>query len=217
MRLFAAFLFLVGCLSLPATGSAQPLTVDWGIKAGVNSADIQSNTVGGGERRRAFVGGGFLELDFIGSFALQADLLYSQKGDENEVGAGTDRTLFRVKLDYVEVPVMLKLQGPLLGGAEANFYAGPSVAFKVNESVEGLAPGTLVTGTLAKSTDIGAALGIEFVFGLGGPQFVVDLRFTPGFSSIRDDAVIRTERDSFEIPDPEATNTTFSVMAGISL
>ncbi|NBB72845.1 MAG: outer membrane beta-barrel protein, partial [Bacteroidetes bacterium] len=160
---------------------------------------------------------GFLELDFVGSFALQADLLYSQKGDENEVGSGTDRTLFEVKLNYVEVPVMLKLQGPLLGNAEANFYAGPSFAFKVSEATEGQAPGTLIRGTFAKRTDIGAALGIEFVIGLGGPQFLLDLRFTPGFSTIRDDAVIQTERDSFEIPDPEATNSTFSVMAGISL
>lgn len=216
MRHVIVFLVLIGCIGYPTTGSAQPLTVDWGVKAGVNSADIQSSTVGG-ERRRAYVGGGFLELDFVGSFALQADLLYSQKGDENEVGSGTDRTLFEVKLNYVEVPVMLKLQGPLLGNAEANFYAGPSFAFKVSEATEGQAPGTLIRGTFAKRTDIGAALGIEFVIGLGGPQFLLDLRFTPGFSTIRDDAVIQTERDSFEIPDPEATNSTFSVMAGISL
>lgn len=164
MRHAIVLLVLIGCIGYPTTGSAQPLTVDWGVKAGVNSADIQSSTVGG-ERRRAFVGGGFLELDFVGSFALQADLLYSQKGDENEVGSGTDRTLFEVKLDYVKAPIMLKLQGPLLGRT----------------------------------------------------QFLLDLRFTPGFSTIRDDAVIQTERASYEIPDPEATNSTFSVMAGIAL
>ena len=219
MQRLLAFLLLLGWGAFPMGASAQlaPVTYDLGLKAGVNSADFQSSAVGGGERRRAFVGGGFLEVDFVGTFAVQADLLYSQKGDENEVGGGPDRTRLQVKLDYIEVPVMLKLQGPLLGGAEANLYGGPSFALKVNESVEGLAPGTRIVGTIAKQTDLGAALGIEFVFGLGERQLVVDLRFTPGLTEIRDNALIQTESAGFEIPEPNASNSAFSLMAGISL
>lgn len=197
--------------------SAQPMTYDLGIKGGINSADLQSSTVGGGERRRAYVAGGFFEADFAGSFAVQAELLYSQKGDESEVGNGPLSTRFKVKLDYIEVPVMLKLQGPLLGNAEANFYAGPAFAFKINESVSGLVAGTQVVGTIAKDMDIGAALGVEFVFGLGARQLLFDLRFTPGFSEIRDDARIISEGLIAEIPDPEASNSTFSVMVGLRL
>jgi hypothetical protein len=210
-------MLFVGLMAYPTVAASQPLTYDWGIKGGINSSDFQSSTVGGDERRRAYVGGGFFEADFVGPFSVQAELLYSQKGDESEVGSGALRTRFRVKLNYIEVPVMLKLQGPLLGNAEANFYAGPAFAFKVSESVDGLAPNTEVVGTVAKSTDVGAAIGVEFVFGLGPRQLLFDLRFTPGFAEIRDNARIVTEGSFADIPDPEASNSTFSLMVGLGL
>jgi hypothetical protein len=210
-------MLFVGLMAYPTVAASQPLTYDWGIKGGINSSDFQSSTVGGDERRRAYVGGGFFEADFVGPFSVQAELLYSQKGDESEVGSGALRTRFRVKLNYIEVPVMLKLQGPLLGNAEANFYAGPAFAFKVSESVDGLAPNTEVVGTVAKGTDVGAAIGVEFVFGLGPRQLLFDLRFTPGFAEIRDNARIVTEGSFADIPDPEASNSTFSLMVGLGL
>ena len=108
-------------------------------------------------------------------------------------------------------------QGPLLGNAEASCSAGPAVGVKVSESVEGLSPNTQVTGTFAKSTDIGAAFGIEFGFGLGDGRFIVDFRFTPGFTEIREDAILQAGTDAFEIPAPEASNSTLSVMVGLSL
>lgn len=217
LRWLSALLIFIGLAACSTGATGQPLTYDFGVKAGINLSDFQSTTVGGGERLQAYVGGGFFEADFAGPFAVQAELLYSQKGDENRVGSGATRSRFQVKLDYIEVPVMLKLQGPLLGDGEANFYAGPAFAFKINESVDGLSPGTGIAGTVAKSTDVGAALGVEFVFGLGGRQLLFDLRFTPGFSEIRDNARIVAEGFIVEIPDPEASNSTFSVMVGLGL
>lgn len=209
---------LVGVLALPTASTAQIADYEIGVKAGVNSSDIQSGQVGGNERRQAYVGGGFIEADFAGPFAVEAELLYSQKGDETTIGgAGASQSRFKLKLNYIEVPVLVKLQGPLLGNAEANFYAGPTIAFKVGESVEGLLPGTQLSGTLAKPTDLGAALGVEFGFGLGEGRFIVDVRFTPGFTQIRDDAVLQAGTDTFEIPDSDATNSVFSIMAGLSL
>lgn len=216
-----AVLLLAGLVALPRTGTAQITDaiadIELGIKAGVNYTDIQSDRVGGDERRRAYVGGGFVEVDLVGPFAVEAELLYSQKGDETNIGSGASASRFKLKLNYLEVPVLLKLQGPLLGNAEANFYAGPAVGVKVSESVEGLSPNTQVTGTFAKSTDIGAAFGIEFGFGLGDGRFIVDFRFTPGFTEIREDAILQAGTDAFEIPAPEASNSTLSVMVGLSL
>lgn len=217
LRWLSPLLLVVGLMAYPVAAASQPLTYDWGIKGGINSSDFQSTTVGGGERRRAYVGGGFFEADFSGPLAVQAELLYSQKGDESEVGDGALGTRFRVKLDYIEVPVLLKLQGPLLGNAEANFYAGPAFALKVSESVDGLAPNTEVVGTIAKGTDVGAAVGVEFVFGLGPRYLLFDLRFTSGFAEVRDNARIVTEGGFAEIPDPEASNSTFSLMVGLGL
>ena len=208
---------LVGFLSLPHSSTAQIAAYEVGVKAGINYSDIQSERVGGNERRRGYVGGGFVEADFAGPFAVEAEVLYSQKGDETDIGSGTTASRFKLKLDYIEVPVLLKLQGPLLGNAEANFYAGPAFAFKVNESVEGLSADTQLAGTLAKQTDVSAAFGVEFGFGLGEGRFIVDLRFTPGFTNIRDDAILQAGIDTYEIPDPEATNSTLSVMVGLAL
>lgn len=210
-----ALFLMAGALAAlsPRSALAQIATYDIGVKAGINASDFQSDRVGGDERRRAYVGGGFVEADFVGPLAVQAELLFSQKGDETELGTGT----FEVKLNYIEVPVMAKLQGPLLGNAEANFYAGPAVALKVSESTEGLAPNTRLTGTVAKSVDVSAALGVEFGVGVGAGRLIIDLRFTPGFTQIRDNAVLEANNATFEIPDPEASNSTLSVMVGLAL
>jgi hypothetical protein len=213
--LFAAL--LISFIAIPRTGSAQIAEYEVGVKAGINYSDIQASDLGGDGRRRAYVFGGFAEADFTGPFAAQVELLYSQKGDETNIGSGAAASRFKLKLNYIEVPVLVKLQGPLLGNAEANFYAGPAIGFKVSESVEGLAANTQIGGTLATPIDVGVAFGIEFGFALGEGRFIIDLRFTPGFSEIRDDAILQAGTDSYEIPDPDASNSTLSAMIGLSL
>ena len=210
-------LFLVSLAFIPVSGYAQ-ITYDYGIKAGVGIADIQASDVGGGERRLGAVGGGFIEVDFIGTFAAQVELLYTQKGDSDEVQRDGRPSTSTVRLDYLEVPMLLKLQGPLLGDAEVSVYGGPALAFKLSEAFveEDPAPGTQLVGTIAKRQDLGVALGVEFGVGVPFGRVILDFRFTPGLSEIREDAELQVGGTTVAFPRPNASNSVFSVMGGVT-
>ena len=141
-----------------------------GVKAGANisnftgasnAADVKAKTLVG------FHGGGFVSL-FVGDiFAVQPEVLFSTQGAkiENTVGS-TD-----YKLDYINIPVMLKLRSP--GGFFVE--AGPQIGFKVHETKYG------TSEDFAKSTDfsIAGGLGYHSSIGLG-----IGARYTAGISKL---------------------------------
>lgn len=144
-----------------------------GLKAGTNISNFNgaSNT----DQLKAktlvgFHGGAFVSL-FVGKiFAIQPEVLFSTQGAkiENTGGGKTD-----YKVNYLNVPVMLKLRSP--GG----FYieAGPQIGFKTSQKFEGTA------GDAAKSTDfsIAGGLGYHSPIGLG-----IGARYTAGISKLGD-------------------------------
>jgi len=141
-----------------------------GVKAGANisnftgasnAADVKAKTLVG------FHGGGFVSL-FVGDiFAIQPEVLFSTQGAkiENTVGS-TD-----YKLDYINIPVMLKVRAP--GGFFVE--AGPQIGFKVHETHYG------TSEDFAKSTDfsIAGGLGYHSSIGLG-----IGARYTAGISKL---------------------------------
>lgn len=207
-RGFVAALLLSFCL--PILSSAQPV-FRYGAKAGVNFADIRTAASGPGFRT-APAGGLFVTADPTGSIALQSELLYMGKGFQNELlGRPETATL---NLTYLEAPVLLKVQAPLIGSSLVNIYGGPSLAVKINESFEvPPAPGVSPPeDQIAKTWDWGTAIGIEFGFEAGEGYLLLDLRFTPGFSNI---SASPTDNDATLSSD--ASNQVFTFMAGYSL
>jgi len=141
-----------------------------GVKAGANisnfngasnSADLKAKTLVG------FHGGGFVSL-FVGNiFAIQPEVLFSTQGAKIEqTGGSTD-----YKLDYINIPVMLKVRAP--GGFFVE--AGPQIGFKVHETHYG------TSEDFAKSTDfsIAGGLGYHSSIGLG-----IGARYTAGISKL---------------------------------
>jgi len=141
-----------------------------GVKAGANisnftgasnAADVKAKTLVG------FHGGGFVSL-FVGDiFAIQPEVLFSTQGAKIEnTGGSTD-----YKLDYINIPVMLKVRTP--GGFFVE--AGPQIGFKVHETHYG------TSEDFAKSTDfsIAGGLGYHSSIGLG-----IGARYTAGISKL---------------------------------
>jgi hypothetical protein len=142
-----------------------------GVKAGANisnfvgssnSSDVKTNSLVG------FHGGGFVSLFVGNNFAIQPEVFFSTQGAKIE-NTGANKTDY--KLDYVNVPVMLKYR--FNGG----FYleAGPQVGFKIHETHTG------TSEDFAKSTDvaIGAGLGYHSPIGLG-----IGARYEAGLNKI---------------------------------
>lgn len=183
--------------------AGQP-TFEYGAKGGVNFSTIETSTASSG-RLSGFVGGGLLMADLNGTLALQTEILYSEKGNRDEVLGSNEISI--VRLGYVEAPLLVKLQAPLLGNSEAGLYAGPAPALKLHEQLSGPGFEGVVEDITAKY-DLGFTIGVEFGFGVGNGRFVVDARLTQGVSKIFADSNPDLNLD------PDATNHSFTLMSG---
>jgi len=199
----------VASLAVPQA-SAQGIKL--GVKGGVNIADIggkDADSLGSTKTKAGFVGGVFAEIMIGDMFAIQPEVLYSQKGIKVEdVGATA-----KFKLDYIEVPVLFKVNIPIEGSkVRPSVYAGPAVALKASCKVSGSLGGVSVDvdcddpsiDVPVKSTDFGVAFGGGIAFDVGGAEVGVDVRYTLGLSKVSDD------------PDPfDIKNRVISIMGTV--
>lgn len=161
-------LILAGGMAVQA--SAQTFNV--GVEAGANFSNFVGSGVSGlgsaNDSKLGLVGGGFVCLNFGSSFAIRPEVLYAQKG--NQV-SGTSTT---TQLDYIEIPVLLKLS---LGSPVVNpgILFGPAFAWNVvaRNSNGGNIPNV-------STSDIGLVAGLE----LDIDKFLISGRYELGFNNV---------------------------------
>ncbi len=193
-------------------GTATAMGIEKGIKAGVNLASFRGEfaDIADAKTRTGFVVGGFLALGFAPDLAVQVEALFSQKGAKfegvrtDEIGDPLGESDTFVKLDYMEVPVLLR--GTLLRGSPVQpvYFLGPTVGFSLGGTVEsdGVPDEDLED---LKGVDLGLALGAGARFALAGQKVTAEFRWTTGFTDIYD-----IEGNA------ESINNVFSVLAGVA-
>lgn len=157
-----------------ATMNAQDNTIpksNGGIKGGYNLAAVSFDGDGETEQRHGFHIGVYGESFISESFSIQPELMYSQQGYKITNSSGT----FTQKLDYINLPLMLKAY------PSKNFFleAGPQIGLAVShkEEYDGLFSGSqeydpnnfdwgMNFGGGFK-TDSGISLGVRYHLGLG--------------------------------------------------
>lgn len=141
--------------------------------------------------------------------AIRPEGLFSQKGASATEG-GVDAEL---RLDYIEVPVLLLARVPTDGAVRPVLFAGPVVSFEATCEVEASSGGTALTldcdefeeFVQTKSTDFAAAFGGGLEIDAGGVVLLLDGRYTLGLSDLNGTP------DSTE----EVKNRAWSVMGGV--
>ena len=185
---------LAGSVLAPPQVSAQ---IKLGVKGGLNIADIggsdvDSLSLGPIETKTGFIAGAFVEFMISDIFAIQPEVLYSQKGIKID-SSGAD---LKLKVDYIEIPVLLKINIPIEGSkVHPNVYAGPAVAFESSCKFAGSSGSVSAEvdcddpqlGIMTTSTDFGLTFGGGLSFEVGGAEVGVDVRYTLGLTSIDDD------------------------------
>jgi len=199
------FLFLL--LALPLAASAQPT---FGAKAGLSVANLYGfDELEGGVDKSpvlGFTGGVMAQLPLSPSLSVRPEVLFTMKGmrlsnnvtvNEEEVEASQT-----IRINYVEVPLMVRVGLPVGPFADAGILIGPSVGFKLSESVKTERNGVEIDSDantdFATSFDAGIAAGAEY----GSGPFAVEARYTYGLLDINEDG---------DDNDPSIKNGVFSI------
>jgi len=144
----------------------------FGLKAGINLAttnDAYASTIVG------FIGGGFYNYQFTKIISIQPELLFTMKGEnieENVVDVG--KITGYVRLNYIELPVLVKIDFLTSQTLQPNFFAGPYFSILTENS---------------EQTDFGFAVGGGTDITLSGIKLFIDVRYS---FSTKDIATITT-------------------------
>lgn len=170
----AQFITLVFLFSALFTLNAQNNKNNAGLKLGYNLAAVSLDGESETGQRHAFHLGFYTETFTSEDFSIQLELLYSQQGYEISDNSGT----FTQKLDYINLPIMLKLY------PNANFYleTGPQIGLAVSHK-ESFDDSFILFDTSKEfnpsnfdwginfgggfKSDSGVSLGVRYHLGLG--------------------------------------------------
>lgn len=159
--------FIIAVCALFIGGSAFSQSLDLGIKAGANFANITDAS--GLSNKTGFQAGIFGGIKFTDKIGVQGDLLYSQQGAEFDFG--------KFDLSYVNVPIVLKYY--LIQGL--NLQAGPQFGFIVDDNVYINNFGGSPTDLDTEKTDVSGVVGVGYDFPLG---IRFDARYNFGLTDV---------------------------------
>jgi hypothetical protein len=176
-----------------SAGSSRP-SPRVGLVAGINLAKLAGKNVEGAENHTGFMGGALVSMPISTTIAFQPELLFTMKG----VSASALGITSAAKINYVEVPLLLRLDIPTSAGVKPFVYAGPAVAVKASCSLEFKSQQTTIsTGcdetvegsssddvSTISSTDVGGILGGGLAFDVGGRVFTVGARYEIGLVNL---------------------------------
>ncbi|MDO7884541.1 porin family protein [Hymenobacter cheonanensis] len=202
------FILAAFCLLLASQAHAQ-----FGIKGGINEAVLTGRVGEDATYKTYFHAGLFYEQKLIGPLSIQPELLYSLQG--SQLKGATTVTNYTTQLNYIQVPVLLKLTfGPVYveGGPQFGYLVAANedgmvqvrnssgnVAFA---SVDQASTGNYKRGDFALCAGVGLKLGS--VVRVGG-------RFVAGLNDINNLQYLQG------VNDPQLQNRVFQFYAAFQL
>ncbi|MBU8933540.1 MAG: PorT family protein [candidate division Zixibacteria bacterium] len=204
MKTLFLTLGLIAMLALGAAAQDEATTgiVGKGIKAGINMANITGDDVDDLDMKLGFGFGGFLVYAVSPQLVIQPEVLYMMKGAQFD---DEDGETWKIKVDYLEIPVLVKFKFPTEGNFKPCLFAGPALGILMSAKVED----EDIKDDL-KSIDFGLAFGGGFGLVMGEGMLTFDARYTLGMSNVNDWDVEEGET----LPDNK--NANISIMLGYS-
>lgn len=186
-------------VAIPVHAAAQSSGgVTIGVKAGVNSSTVKIEGDSDPDRLWGGAGGVFLGGQVTDSFGLQIEGLYSQRGSRFDDGFDKGK----VKLTYIDVPLLLKIGGTATGGMRFHAFTGPQASYLLSaEVIDDASNVTVNIEDDIESLDFGWTAGV----GVSLNRLSVDARYTHGMKNISVDK------------NDDIKTRTFTVMVGVRL
>lgn len=248
IRRSSAYIFTVVLFAFLAGPATAEIKWEAGIKLGVNGSRLTGDQVSlwitppnwdivaeVDEPKAGFTGGFYALASLSDVFAIQCEVLYSQRGGKGPIkgrgpvelggGAFTQGEIdgeIRLEVDYIEVPLLAAFKFINQEKLLLNVVIGPYVGFETRAQLkmegtakyeeQNLSEKTQDFSTTwdydkyVKSWDIGALVGIGVIIPFNKWSLLFDARYSHGFRSI----------DNMTDP-KDVKNSAFTFLAGVSL
>lgn len=157
--------------------------------------------------------GVFHAIDISKRFKIQPEVYLTVRGGDASEEFLFDTITYKVKLSYVEVPVLLKYEIPLKGRFRPVLLLGPYGALKLSAKKDTEIWGRSDSADLSNVTrfDYGAVFGTGLELDLGTGRLILELRYNLGLKNIMTipKGVVRLYEDRDSV-----RNFAFVVMTG---
>jgi hypothetical protein len=149
-------LLVIAMVAASFTANAQE--VHFGVKAGLNLANLNGDDLDF-DLRTSFHVGGIIEFELSDKFSLQPELMYSAQGAKRSINIqGTDVD-YTAKVDYLNIPVIAKYY--VIEGL--SLEAGPQIGVNIVSEEKVEVNGMSETEDLeVKSIDFGLNFGVGY-------------------------------------------------------
>ena len=175
-------------LFLSSTVFAQ-LPFKLGIKGGLNLANLSFDPAlpSGSDNttQTGFMAGAMVEFNLAPMFAIQAEPTYIPKGCKLTSSGSSNEV--NIKINYFEIPVLLKLNIPSPGNINPYVFAGPNIGFRLSANTEtptGEYDFKDETQSIDFALDFGAGAGFKIAPLI---DLVIDVRYSHGLSDLLND------------------------------
>jgi outer membrane protein with beta-barrel domain len=180
---------LIFCAVMVCSGViyAQSGRSQFGIKGGLNGANLHVNGNTDDNYKLGWHAGAFAHIHLTNQFALQPELMYSAQGSHVK----TTNSDYDINLNYINVPVLLQY----MTGSGFRLETGPQVGYLVHAENESSGTSTEV-GTYYKNGDFSWAFGAGYKFASG---FGIDARYNLGLSDISEIPTLDINNRAFQV------------------
>ncbi len=171
---------------IPDGASAQKGETKYGVLGGFTSATLSGNDVANADAKLGATFGGYVSFGFSPNFSIETGALYAQRGAKSSSGGVTEK----LKLGYVEVPLLISAKFPGQGTLTPFISAGPAIAIKASCGISASGGGANVgTGCSDLESELDAKIksidpGLVGAAGVDFNSFRVSVRYFAGLSTI---------------------------------
>jgi hypothetical protein len=165
-----------------------------GPKAGIGVTTLKGSSAENIEKRTSFLFGAFLNAQFTPGFALQPEILLTQRGADFT----NNNTRTELIINYFDVPVLAKVRLPIADLIFPHILIGPDFAFrtKLDYTSMDTQSGAVITTNEndIRKSDVGGLVGagLDVEARNVGLFFTADARYGFGFNNLdRSDNSIR--------------------------
>lgn len=159
--------------------------VHWGLKAGVNFSNMETNGATELNSRMGFHGGGLAHIHMSDHFAIQPEVVYSNQG------ADIDELDSRYKFGYINVPVMFQYM--FKNGFRIE--TGPQAGFLIKATRDDGNSESDIKDNI-NSFDFGWSFGLGYIT---KSRVGIDARYNLGISDLNENPSLKYQNRVFQV------------------